>query len=255
MAVTLTLTGKRPNNTQFGLDSFTEIYKCDATADVVLTDAGVPQMGQVHPDYDSMFVVSRYVNESSESASALDLTYMGTLTGELPPPIRASNRAVQSASSSSNGDPLSGQLASPMTVQFYASVTTYEYMSTSNVAATCIPPDLADAPCDPVVISLISGDQNFTYPDADYTQLFLCTFFGYLDTDIIESTEIVSGQYWQNTETKSRIYITKPASTSPIDDCPALGACTGVRGDCVITSEAICDALGGTYHGDGSSCG
>jgi hypothetical protein len=69
MAVTITKVGKSPNNTQFGLDTFTEHYKCDATADVVLTDGGVPQMLSAHPDYPSMFVTNRYVSETSESAS------------------------------------------------------------------------------------------------------------------------------------------------------------------------------------------
>ncbi len=256
MAVTLTRTGKTPGQQQFGLDTFTEHYKCDATADVVLIDGSVPAMGSAHPDYASMFVTARYCTETSESASALDLTYMGTLSGELPDPVRSCSRAVQSASSSSNGDPGSALLASPVTVQFYASVTRYEYISTSNVCGGCVPPDLADAPCNPVIISILFGNDISlrTYFGEDFSQLFLCTFFGYLDTDIVESNEIVAGQYWRNVETKSRLFITKPASTSAIDDCPALGACTGVLGDCVITSEAVCTDLGGTYHGDGSSC-
>ncbi len=81
MAVTLTLTGKTPGQTQFGLDTFTEHYKCDVTADVVLTDGSVPAMGSVHPSYPFMFVTARYCSETSESASALDLTYMGVLGG------------------------------------------------------------------------------------------------------------------------------------------------------------------------------
>ncbi len=81
MAVTLTLTGKTPGQTQFGLDTFTEHYKCDATADVVLTDPGVPQMLTPHPDYPYMFITNRYCSETSESASALDLVYTGMLGG------------------------------------------------------------------------------------------------------------------------------------------------------------------------------
>ncbi len=256
MPVTLTLIGKRPGQQQFGLDVFTESYKCDATADVVLTDGSVPAMGSAHPDYASMFVTARDCNETSESASVLDLTYMGTLSGEVPAPVRNCRRDVQSASSSSNGDPGSALLTSPISVQYYASITTYEYISTTNVCAGCSPPDLAEAPCNPVLISLIFGNDVSmrTYYGEDFVQLFLCTFFGYLDTDIVESTEIVAGQYWRNVETKSKLLITKPASTSAIAGCPALGACTGVLGDCVITSEAICDALGGDWHGEGSSC-
>src|SRR5258707_11750554 len=79
MAVTLTLIQKRPSQQQFGLDTFTEIYKCDATADVVLTDAGVPQMGSAHPDYAFMFVTGRPCYETGEKASELNLIYMGCL--------------------------------------------------------------------------------------------------------------------------------------------------------------------------------
>ncbi len=81
MPVTLTLTRKTPGQTQFGLDTFTEHYKCDATADVVLTDPSVPQIGAAHPDYPFMFITNRYCTETSESASALDLVYMGVLSG------------------------------------------------------------------------------------------------------------------------------------------------------------------------------
>ncbi len=81
MAVTLTLTGKTPGQTQFGLDTFTEHYKCDATANVVLTDGSVPAMGSAHPDYPFMFMTARYCSETGESASALDLTYTGVFGG------------------------------------------------------------------------------------------------------------------------------------------------------------------------------
>src|SRR5258708_34001834 len=82
MAVTLTLTQKRPAQQQFGLDTFTVIYKCDATADAVLTDPTVPQMGSAHPDYEFMFVTGRPCYETGGSASELNLIYMGCLNGD-----------------------------------------------------------------------------------------------------------------------------------------------------------------------------
>src|SRR5712672_2218954 len=106
MATVLTLTGKSPGQTQFGLDTFTESYKCDATADVVLTDPTVSQMGSAHPDYPFMFVTARPCSETGESASVLDLIYTGCLTDDgvgnpiLPSQQHEYDNAVQSATSS-----------------------------------------------------------------------------------------------------------------------------------------------------------
>src|SRR6185295_10472251 len=82
MAVTLTLTGKRPGQPQFGLATFTKSFKCDAAADVVLVDPSVPQEGDPDATYPFMFVTDRYVTETGESASILDLAYMGCLTDD-----------------------------------------------------------------------------------------------------------------------------------------------------------------------------
>src|SRR5258708_17951634 len=82
MATVLTLTGKRPGQQQFGLDTFTESYKCDATADVVLTDPTLAQMGSAHPDYPFMFVTAMPCSETGEIASVLDLIYTGCLTDD-----------------------------------------------------------------------------------------------------------------------------------------------------------------------------
>src|SRR5258705_13619300 len=106
MATVLTLTQKRPEQRQFGLDTFTEIYKCDATADVVLTDPTVPQMGSAHPDYEFMFVTGRPCYETGESSSELNLIYMGCLTDDgegnpmLPAQQRETGKDIQSVSSS-----------------------------------------------------------------------------------------------------------------------------------------------------------
>src|SRR6267154_1222240 len=106
MATVLTLIGKRPGQQQFGLDTFTESYKCDATADTVLTDPTVAQMGSAHPDYPFMFVTARPCSETGEKASVLDLIYTGCLTDDgaghpiLPAQQRIDQDAVQSASSS-----------------------------------------------------------------------------------------------------------------------------------------------------------
>src|SRR6266498_2688540 len=100
MSVILTLIGKTPGQSQFGLDTFTEHYKCDATADTVLTDDSVPEMTTVHPDYPFMFITARHVQETGEKASALDLVYTGCIRGSeegpaLPSRQHENNNAVQ----------------------------------------------------------------------------------------------------------------------------------------------------------------
>ncbi len=160
MAVALTLTGKRPNNTQFGLDSFTEIYKCDATADVVLTDPSVPQMGAPHDDYPFMFVVSRYVNESGESASALDITYTGTLLDDgeggplLPPQKATTSGQVSSATTNTSSIIFPSTATNPATVQFYAIANTLSFLSTD-------PADTSEPADPPEITSLITWDLGF----------------------------------------------------------------------------------------------
>ncbi len=202
MAVTLTLTAKRPGQTQFGLDTFTEHYKCDATADVVLTDPGVPQIGAAHPDYSTMFITARYCTETSESASALDLTYMGTLTEALPAQKPSSSGQVASATTNTSSIIYPVVATNPATVQFYAITNTLSFVSND--------PDDASEPTDPPEItSLITWDLGFGL------QPGLCTddLVAFLLTDafiqaIIETPPdvepIVAGQFYQITKRKTR---------------------------------------------------
>ncbi len=195
MAVTLILTAKTPGQTQFGLDTFTEHYKCDVTADVVLTDGSVPQVGSAHPTYSSMFVTQRHCNETSESASALDLIYTGTLSGELPDQKHDSGDAVQSASSSRG---LLGTLTSPLTLQYYAPYNTLSYLSFGSPGT-----DEADDPTGGIeVITVAVGDTSYT-PTGVLSSV-ASQWFTELIISSLESTEIVAGQYWQNISRKTK---------------------------------------------------
>ncbi len=159
MAVTLTKVGKTPGNTQFGLDSFTERYKCDATADVVLTDASVPQMASAHPDYAFMFLTNRYCSEASESASALDLVYTGCLLSSddaptLPPQKATTSGQVASATTNTSSVIFPSTATNPATVTFYAITNTLTFYSTD--------PDDTSEPDDPPEIDqLITWDLGF----------------------------------------------------------------------------------------------
>ena len=204
MAVTLTLVGKTPGQTQFGLDTFTEHYKCDATADIVLTDADVPQMGSAHPDYDFMFVTNRYCSETSESASALDLIYTGCLIDDgegnpvLPAQQHQQGDAVQSASS--NYGEL-GALSSPVTVQYYALENTLSYISYGGTGS-----DAADDPSgDPEVISLTSGDLNLSV--GLIVDRILAQYFSPNIVHSLNSNEIVAGQFWLNVSKKTKGFL------------------------------------------------
>ncbi len=199
MAVTLTLTGKTPGQIQFGLDTFTEHYKCDATADVVLTDGSVPAIGAAHPTYSTMFVTNRYCTETSETASALDLTYMGTLSGSLPAQKTDSSTAVQAASSSAARD---GRRADPpLSLQFYAPTTTLSYISYTTPGTDTAPDPTGDIKA----ITLTVADQAISIGSGTIQDLI----DGFFDVQILEthqSTEIVAGQYWQNVSQKVKSY-------------------------------------------------
>src|SRR6185312_7821017 len=115
--------------------TFTERYKCDATADVVLTDADVPQMGSAHPDYAFMFVTNRYCTETSESASALDLVYTGCLltlddAPVLPPQKATSSGQVASATTNTSSIIFPLTATNPASVTFYAITNTLSFFST-----------------------------------------------------------------------------------------------------------------------------
>lgn len=205
MSVSLTLTGKSPINTQFGLDTFTEHYKCDATADVVLTDAGVPQMGSAHDDYPFMFVTGRPCQETGESASALDLVYTGCLTDDgdgnpiLPTQQNSSDNQIQSATSSRSST--GGTLTSPATIQFYAPSTVLNYISFGS-AGSDQPPDPTGTPG---IITWTVGDTSYSIGNlvSDLIDVFFT-----LQTNITsQSTEVVAGQFWQNTCRKALIYV------------------------------------------------
>jgi len=205
MAVTLTLDGKTPGQTQFGLDMFTEHYKTNTTADEVLTDPGVPQKGDAHPDYPFMFLTDRHVQETGERASALDLVYMGALKDDgggnpiLPPSRQKYSNAIQTATSQF---PLVGVPATPpLTLQFYAATSEYVFFSYNAPGVLDTAPEPIE---DPKIISL-TGNLSYSPMSTTIDQIIL-NFFQLRVTDLITPQEIVSGKFWQNTEVKTLFY-------------------------------------------------
>ncbi len=208
MAVTLTLSGKTPGNTQFGLDTFTERYKCDATADVVLTDPGVPQLLSAHNDYQFMFLINRYCSESGESASALDLVYTGCLTDDgdaspvLPTQKATSAGQVASATTNTSSAIFPSTATNPATVTFYSITNTLSFF-TQDVADTSEPDD------PPEITSLITWDLGFgvqpglSNPDL-ITFLLTEAFVQAIIEPPAQIEPIVFGQFYQITKQKTR---------------------------------------------------
>jgi len=208
MAITLTLTGKTPSDSQFGISRFQEHYKCDATADAVLTDPSVPQEGDPHPSYPFMFVTDRYVTETGESASILDLTYTGCLTDDgdgnpiLPTQKPSSGGQIASASTNTDSDIFPATVTNPVTVTFYAVTSTLSFISNDV--------DDASEPTDPPEVdSLITWDlgfgvqPGFSIPGLE-SYLLTSAFTQAINEAPPEIEPIVAGQFWQITKRKTR---------------------------------------------------
>ncbi len=205
MSVALTHRARTPGSTQWGLDTFTEHYKADEAADVVMTDSSVPQKGDPHPDYSGMFVTDRYCTETGESASALDVVYMGSLggTSTLPPQQRTSG--TQLVSSTSSAGPIGGfTLGSPVTIQNNALTNTLSYFSYGAPGTTA-----ADDPSgEPEIVSFSFAATAIPFGfSGDLLAYFLYNFFVTRITHTIQSTEVVAGQYWHNVSTKQKAII------------------------------------------------
>ncbi len=213
MSVILTWQRSTPGQPQYGLATLTETYKVQnddgsqITAAAVLVDGGLPQIGDAHPDYATMFVTARYCSETGESASALDLTYTGTLSGSLPDQKNDFSNAVQSASSSYGLDGIT--LSTPATIQFYAPTTSLSYISSGGPGSDVA----ADPTDDPVAINYTIGILSFSIGGT--IAALIANYFSILITENHTATEIVVGQYWQNTSTKTKTYVPLMLNLAP----------------------------------------
>lgn len=202
MAITLYHVGRRPGQPQYGLDTFTELWKANEAADVVSLDASVPQRGDAHPYYPSMFVTDRYFNESGENACALDIIYMGSMSGDLPPQKATSGGQVDSSTTNTSSAIFPATVTNPATVQYYAITNTLSFISDD--------PDDASEPEDPPEItSLIGWDLGFGFqPGYSFSALadFLLNeaFVQQIIEPPADVEPIVDGQFYQITKRKTR---------------------------------------------------
>jgi hypothetical protein len=201
MAITLMHLGRRPGQTQYGLDTFTEHYKAAEAADIVLNDVSVPQRGDAHPDYATMFVIDRYCSETAEKASVLDVVYMGYLVA-LPPQKATSSGQVASATTNTSSTIFPAVATNPTTVTFYAITSTLTFISAD-------PADASEPADPPTITSLITWDLGFgvqpglSHPDLVtflLTEAFIQTI-----TETPPNVEpIVQGQFYLITKQKTR---------------------------------------------------
>lgn len=203
MAVTLYHTDRRPSQSQYGLDVFVEIFKSNAAADLVQIDPSVPQRGDAHPDYPSMFVTDRYFNESGPSACAADITYMGTMTGDLPPQKATTSGQVASATTNTSSIIYPATATNPASVQFYAIANTLSFISTD--------PDDASEPDDPASITedqIITWDLGFGVQPQCHDDILTFLLTQAFVQGIIEPPPtvepIVQGQFYKITKVKTR---------------------------------------------------
>ncbi len=241
MAVTLTWQGSTPGQPQFGLATLTEHYKVQnddgsqITAAAVLTDSGVPQQGDAHTDYAYMFVTDRYCAETGESASALDVTYTGSLTGEgspdLPPSQASSGNPIQTASSNNNN--------TNSTLEFYAVMSNLRWISYSAPGTTgsvSVPAD------DPVIRYLTTGSTSYG-PGSAGIAAAIAGLFSLVSSDVIETSEIVSGKYWQNSETVTKYYA--PGIIVCEDAGGGKAMCLVAQGQDYVVSDTLTFSYGG----------
>ena len=207
MAITLYHTDRRPGFSQFGLDTFTEIFKASEAADLVAIDPSVPQRGDPHPDYPFMFVTDRRFNESGPSACACDIVYTGSMTvlddaPVMPPQKATSGGEVASATTNTSSLIFPSTATNPATVQFYAITNTLTFFSTD-------PADASEPSDPPEVTTLITWDLGFgVQPGYSLPVLidFLlndCFVQGIIEPPA-EVEPVVQGQFYQITKRKTR---------------------------------------------------
>src|SRR5580765_5231092 len=121
-----------PSKTPFGLDQLRRSYKTALSAEDAI--AAAPAIGTADEVFPFMFLMPISTPESAESATRIDLNYMGCMRddgAEVPQPILPAqkhddNTAVQSVSASKLSSGLT--LASPATLQYYAPSNALTYL-------------------------------------------------------------------------------------------------------------------------------
>ncbi len=191
-----------PSKTPFGLDQLRRSYKTSLSASEAI--AACPAVGAADDQFPFMFLMPINTPESAESATRVDLVYMGCFAsplddGNLPAPKSIFGTSVQSANSQCAIVGLSPN--QPFTLQYYSKTTTYVFFSYLDAGTVGTAPDPIG---DPIPITLGFNDCSFI--GGGTLAEFVENFFVINTTDVITSEEIVPGKYWLNTEVKTKYY-------------------------------------------------
>ncbi len=205
MAVVLIWVGSTPGQSQYQLATFTEHYKVANDDGTQISAAAAllagPQIGDAHADFAAMFVTALYCRETGESASALDVNYMGSLSGDLPAQKATSSGQVASATTNTSSIIYPVTATNPATVQYYAITNTLSFISTD-------PADASEPDDPPAITSVITWDLGFGLQPSlctDDLVTFLLTeaFVQVINEPPPEIEPIVEGQFYQITKRKT----------------------------------------------------
>jgi hypothetical protein len=148
-----------------------------------------------------MFVTDRHCSETGESASALDVVYMGYFVA-LPPQKPSSGGQIASATTNTSSVIFPATATNPATVTFYAITNTLSFVSDD-------PGDASEPDDPPEIISLITWDLGFGLQPASsipgmVTFLLTSAFVQSITEAPPEIEPIVAGKFYQITKRKTR---------------------------------------------------
>ncbi len=145
-----------PSKTPFGLDQLRRSYKTSLSAEAAI--AAAPNVGDPDETFATMFLLSATTPESSESATRVDLVYMGTFSGELPDPKNATGNPVQTATTYTDSAIFPAVATVPASLQYHAHETSIVEFSTSDTSATD-PPDPPAITIDDLISWTLAAEQ------------------------------------------------------------------------------------------------
>src|SRR4029077_4071122 len=107
-----------PSKTPFGLDQLRRSYKTALSAEDAI--AAAPAAGTADEVFATMFLMPISTPESAESATRVELVYMGTFDGTLPAQKASTSAQVASATTNTSSAIFPATATNPATVQFYS---------------------------------------------------------------------------------------------------------------------------------------
>ena len=116
---------------------------------------------------------------------------------------------------------------------------------------TFCPEDIA-VPCESPLGASVSWEDPTFSGACDSTYTLICTPPSGSMFPMGQSTVTCLGISQANDDTVSCEFLV--TVTGDCDDPVVTGACCDDHHNCVVTTEALCDQLGGIYYGDGSTC-